>query len=290
MPDFRFTTSIGAAMLVAALAACSSSTSPSNSSPAAVSDQQVSTDVANDVSSDAAGDVQQFQQEGSGGTNFGVMAGSAVTGQTTCGPSTVFQATFYFGADLQDTITYSRTREFFEGGACALSWSPSTDSIEYVGTWDVHEQDKSGKWTRDADRLRNASVAGTPSLDSATSHVWNANALVHDTIQFVGAVNTRHYAGVAYDTAASVTFKHPRDGEFYPESGTWTRWATWQLNVTGAKTKSETVQRHVVVTFNGSQFVPLNVYNIETGQIALTCTLDLFTHRIRPGSCVTPTA
>jgi hypothetical protein len=39
------------------------------------------------------------------------------------------------------------------------------------------------------------------------------------------------------------------------------------------------------VTFNGTEFEPINVYNVETGQIALTCQVDLLTHRIVPGSC-----
>ena len=287
----RFITPIGAAILVAALAACSSgsATSP-NSNP--VSDQQVSNDVASASAPDVAGDAGDFNAEGQGGSNFGMIAGTPSSkfggmsgSSTTCGPSTTIMIMYYFGRDLQDTITFNRTREWFANGACATSWSPSVDSVEYVGTWDADLADVSGKWSKHVDRVRNSSVMGSPTLDSATSHVWNANALVHDTIQFVGAVNTRNYAGIAYDTATTVTFNHPRNGEIYPTSGTWTRWATWNLTVTGAVTKNETVERHILVTFNGTEFVPLTVYNVQTGQIALSCQVDLATHRIVPGSC-----
>ena len=287
MSHLRFTTSIGAAILVAAVAACSSSTTSPNSSP--VSDSQVSNDVASASAPDAAADAGDFAAEGNGGTSFGTMASSRFGGMaastTTCGPSTTVVIDYYFGRDLQDTITFNRTREWFANGACATSWSPSVDSVEYVGTWDADLADVSGNWTLHVDRVRNSSVMGNPTLDSASSHVWNANALVHDTINFVGTVNTRNYTGIAYDTATTVTFNHPRNGEIYPMSGTWTRWANWDLTVTGAVTKNETIQRHILVTFNGTEFVPLTVYNVQTGQVALRCQVDLLTHRVVPGSC-----
>jgi hypothetical protein len=293
MSHLKFTTTLEAAILVAALAGCSSSsTTPGNTTPA-VSDQQVSNDAASVTAPDAAGDAQQFNDEGQFGTNFSAMTGIALPGsgapatmQTACGPSTTVELILAFGANLQDTVQYNRTREFFADGACATAWSPSVDSIEYVGTWDENLSDVSGNWTQAVNRVRNATVMGVPTLDSATSHVWNAHALVNDTIHFVGPVNTRNYAGIAYDTATAVTFNHPRAGEVYPESGTWTRWATWNLTVTGAKTENATIQRHILVTFaNGQRDVMLQVLNVGTGQVVLTCQLDLKTHRIVPGSC-----
>lgn len=283
MSHFTFTTSFGAAILVAALAACSSSSpsAPSNSSP--VSDEQVSTDIANATTPDAAGDAADFSTEGNGGTNFDVSQG-------TCGPTTRVMIQLVWGANNQDTISFNRTREWFANGACASTWSPSVDSVEWVGTWDEDLSNLSGTSTMAVNRVRNSSVYGARAglvapLDSATSHVWNANAVVTDTIHFQGTVNTRNYTGLAYDTASSVTFNHPRAGEIYPMSGTWTRWATWTLNVTGAKTVSKTVDRHVLVTFNGTQFVPIEIIDVETGQVVLTCQVNLLTHRIVVGSC-----
>ncbi len=283
MSHFKFTTSIGAAMLVVGLAACSSgSTAPSDNSQA-VSDAQVSTDVANATSPDAAGDAADFSTEWNGGTNFGAAQGS-------CGPTTTVMVQLVWGANNQDTVNFNRTREWFANGACASTWSPSVDSVEYVGTWDEDLSNLSGTSTMDVNRVRNSSVYGATAglvvpLDSATSHVWNANAVVHDTIHFQGTVNTRNYAGIAYDTASSVTFHHPRSGEIYPASGTWTRWATWTLNVTGAKTETKTVERHVLVTFNGTQFVPIDIIDVQSGQVVLICQVDLRTHRIVAGSC-----
>src|SRR5579862_4338765 len=192
MSHFKFTTSIGAAMLVVGLAACSSgSTAPSDNSQA-VSDAQVSTDVANATSPDAAGDAADFSTEGNGGTNFGAAQGS-------CGPTTTVMVQLVWGANNQDTVNFNRTREWFANGACASTWSPSVDSVEYVGTWDEDLSNLSGTSTMDVNRVRNSSVYGATAglvvpLDSATSHVWNANAVVHDTIHFQGTVNTRNYA------------------------------------------------------------------------------------------------
>lgn len=288
MSHLKFTTTMGAAILVAGLAACSGSTTSPNNSP--VSDQQISNDVASASAPDISGDAGDFssQEQNSTyatpamvGSRFGGMSASS----TSCGPSTTVVIDYYFGRDNQDTISFNRTREWFANGACATSWSPSVDSVEYVGTWDADLADVSGKWSLHVDRVRNSSVMGNPTLDTSSSHVWNANALVHDTINFVGAVNTRNYTGVAYDTAAAVTFNHPRAGEIYPMSGTWTRWATWTLNVTGAITETKTVERHIQVVFNGAEVVNLYVYNVQTGQVALTCQVDLATHRVVPGSC-----
>jgi hypothetical protein len=288
MSHLRFT-SFGVAILVAALSACSSDTTSPTAQP--ISDAQVSNDVASVSAPDAAGDAGDFAAEGNAGTNFGMIAGvpgrsgSMSASAAPCGPSTTVMINYYFGRNLQDTITFNRTREWFADGACATSWSPSVDSVEYVGTWNEDLADVSGNWSLHVDRVRNSAVMGTPTLDSASSHVWNANALVHDTSNFVGVAKTRNYAGIAYDTATAVTFNHPRDGEIYPASGTWTRWATWNLTVTGSVTKNETIQRHILVTFNGTEFVPLTVFNVQTGGVALTCQVDLLTHRVVANSC-----
>jgi hypothetical protein len=300
MSHLKFTTSLGAAILVAALAACSgSATSPNNNSSNQVSDQQISTDVANATSPDAAGDAADFSTEGNSGADFGLAAigrpgsmvmGSTVHAMTACGPSTTVMVQLVWGADNQDTVDFNRTREWFADGACASTWTPSVDSVEWVGTWAEDLSNLSGTSTLGVGRVRNSSVYGAASgsvtpLDSATTHIWNANAVVNDTIHYQGTVNTRNYVGLAYDTAASVTFNHPRAGEIYPASGTWTRWATWNLNVTGAITETKTVQRHILVTFNGTQFVTLDVLDVTSGAVVLKCTVDLNTHRIVAGSC-----
>jgi hypothetical protein len=59
------------------------------------------------------------------------------------------------------------------------------------------------------------------------------------------------------------------------------------LNVTGAKTETVAVNRHFVVTFNGTEFVPVVIYDTQTGAAVLTCSIDLATHRLVPSSCNT---
>ncbi len=290
MSYLRLMAVFGTAAVIAALAGCSSSSdvvSPGGSSP--VSNAQVSNDMATVTAPDAAGDVSDFASEGNNGTTFSVVSGRAgglSAAAVTCGPTTTINVEYVYGKDNQDTVDFNRTREWFAGGACATAFSPSVDSVEYVGTWLEHLAGANAKWSVRANRVRHAAVFGAPSLDSATSHVWNANALVNDTVQVMGSVNTRDYTGVAYDTATAITFNHPRNGDRYPESGTWTRWATWTLNVTGAKTETKTVSRHIVVTFSGgSNDAQLQIYDIATNTVALTCTIDLLAHEIVPGSC-----
>jgi hypothetical protein len=279
----------GATLVLAALAACSSG-SPT-AATGGIGTAQISTDVANATAPDAAGDAADFNANaGYGATAYdivAVMSRPMMASAGACGPSTGVSVQYVFGAQHQDTINFMRTHEWFGHGACQTAYdSATTDSIAFVGTWNEALHDRDGDWSRQASRVRHSTVFGDPTLHAATSHVWNANAVVHDTVHVVGPVNTRSYAGIAYDTASNVTFNHPRGGEVYPESGTWTRWGTWTLNVTGAKTETKTVQRHIVITFaGGGNDATLKVYDVQRGALALTCTVDLLAHRIVPGSC-----
>jgi hypothetical protein len=279
-----------AVALTGALAACSSdSTSPNQP---AVSDSQIESDVASStgaqVSSDAAdyanADQNDYSSAASGTTSAPSAASGMLRARTACPSlSTTFQLIFAGGSD---TLNVDRTRTYFSATGCQSGFDASTtDSVEYTSNDSL---DVNGTaWVDHATRVRAFSLTGLggSTLATDTIHDWNGVGQGTDTSIYTGTVNTRVYGGVAYDTATAVAFAHPRNGEIYPDSGTLARWVNWTLTVTGAKNKTVAVLRHVVVTFNGSNDVPLQVFDPSTGTLKLTCTLDLLAHRIVPGSC-----
>jgi hypothetical protein len=129
-------------------------------------------------------------------------------------------------------------------------------------------------------------VTGNPALSTASTHVWNGFEAGTDTASFSRDISeSRQYDAASADTVGSVTFPHPRDGAVYPASGTYTRWVNAEVTFSGPTSGSKQVARHIVVTFNGNEIVPIVVYDVSTGAVALTCQLDLASGEIVSGSC-----
>lgn len=276
-------TAIGTATLCTLLAACGSdSTSPSQST---VTQAQINTDVAYSTGADVSSDIADYTATettvGSAARVGRMPLGASVKvvpSQTVCLDTTVAYSLIWNA----DTLTAHRTAVAFSLGACNAE---TVDSVAFTGVDSLAVNDT--HWTRHAVRQRQFAVIGAPSLDSATSHVWNGVANGHDSSTWQGSVNTRVYGGTGYDTTTALTFPHPRTGP-YPASGTFSRWANWTLNITGAKTETVSVARHFVVTFNGTEDVPVVIYDAQTGTQVLVCTVDLGTHRLVPNSCDNP--
>lgn len=287
---------LGAAAVLAAVAACSGG----SVSPNGVNETQVSQDVA----SSTAGSVSEVTTDlGTSETQAGsanlvvpptvkLSRISASMGRPSYSVSACTQGSFngtwtFPFADPRDTITLARTWGFFAAGVCQNAFDPnSTDSIVFNATIGEELHGKRGFW--DADRVgqRTHWVTGAPNLHSATTHVWNGFAAWNDTASFSGnGPESRSYVGTASDTVTNVTFPHPRNNALYPTGGTFTRWVNGTATFSGPTSGSRQFARHVVVTFNGSEFVPIVFYNVSNGQVALTCQLDLAEGDIVDGSC-----
>jgi hypothetical protein len=287
-------TALGAAAVLATLGACSASTSPS-----AVSDTQITQDVASSTAGSVAEVTNSFGNEDSqsGASDFvlspgrrlaasaRVMRPAGALSECTQGSFTGM-ITFPF-TDPRDTLSVSRTWTFFAGGVCQSAFDASTtDSIVFNATVSAELHGVRGFWQAHRDDQRTHWVTGAPTLRAATSHVWNGFAAGVDTSSFNGdQPESRSYVGAAADTVTSVTFPHPRDGALYPASGTFTRWVAALATFSGPTTGSRQVARHLIVTFNGSAIVPIVFYNVSNGQVALTCQLDLSLGDIVAGSC-----
>jgi hypothetical protein len=113
----------------------------------------------------------------------------------------------------------------------------------------------------------------TPSFAMDSIRTWNGNTVANDTAAFQGTMWAVNIQGVAYDSTVNVVFIHPRVTHPFPISGQFHRWATWNYQANGPSTKTGTVTRHIVVTYNGTQTATLQVIGTTT----LTCNLDLIT-------------
>jgi len=197
-----------------------------------------------------------------------------------------------------DTIAYARTWQFFSAAGCEGGFvADSTDSIAstyaFIGDFNGSSQRWSGHHHgSSANALTATQEPGTDSvLSSGSTHVWNGAANVFDSLSFSGTNEQRAHKWLAYDTTANVTFPNPRHGDWFPVSGTWTRWVTDSLAVTGDTTVSKNIALHLVLTFasgpagKGSPNATLQVYDASTGTLIKTCTVDLRRGRVVPGSC-----
>jgi hypothetical protein len=286
---------ISAVVVAAVLTACSSS----GTAPGTLSDTQISTDLASGAAVAAATQAGDFStQETQAGASAEVMkpmenvmaivgGNRRTSAQSVCTTGSFTGSLTYPASDPRDTISFSRTWEFFAAGVCENSYvAGTTDSVVFTtavtselngvrGFWHTHHADNRMNW-----------VTGSPALSTSSTHVWDGFEAGTDTSSFSKDISySRQYAASAADTVGSVTFPHPRNGVIYPASGTYTRWVNANVTFTGPASGSKTVARHVVVTFNGQEVVPIVVYDVSTGAVALTCQLDLAIGEIVAGSC-----
>jgi hypothetical protein len=292
-------TALGALALTGMLAACSGhENNPGNRTgptPPAVTDAQIASDVASAAAGQIASDIADYSSAdtgGGGGLMFtpapsatAARAGSRTfRTRTSCTPNnSTFQLAFAAGSD---TLNIDLTWVYFAPGQCQSTFSSSTtDSIAYTSVDSLHINGLAWVDHVIRDRAYSVSGSGGSSLSSDTVHIWSGVGQGTDTSAYTGSSTPRTYTGGASDTAVAITFSHPRNGDVFPETGTVSLWYAWTLTVIGADAESVTVSRHVVATLNGTNDVPLQVFDASTGALALTCTLDLTAHLIVPGSC-----
>ncbi len=194
---------------ILALGACNgNSTAPGD----ALSDQQMSTDIAASSAPAVATGAAFFAQAEAAGSTLA----SVVPSTTPCTMHSNSGAiTFSQSESHPDTVAYAATWEYFAGGVCQNMFVvASTDSIAFTAS--LVEADNDPRFVAHATRNWGLDVTGSPTLASATSHVWNATGLDADTATHQTPGLDRTYSGVAYDTASDVTFPNPRNGVTAP--------------------------------------------------------------------------
>jgi hypothetical protein len=279
------------------MAACAGNGNATGLIQTGVGDGQVEVDVATAAGAEVASSVADYSSADTGGGSGGLSfvpqptatavrsmrraTAPSVHAQTVC---TENNATFQLAYAGTDTLDLDLTWYYFGTDGCQSTFSSvTTDSVAYTSadSLDIH----GSGWVMHALRNRVYSVSGVggASLSSDTLHVWNGIGEGSDTSTYAGTA-ARAYSGVATDTATSIVFVHPRN-DVYPLGGTVSLWYNWTLTMSGVDAETVAVLRHVVATLNGTNDVPLQVFNSASGALELTCTLDLTAHRIVEGSC-----
>jgi hypothetical protein len=280
-----------AAQSTAPTNASSNDQSVSNASP---SNQQIDADVAAAAAPSVATTAADLLSGESIAGGLIAAVPSTGTGVSPAGgadPCAVYarRGTLTFG---HDSVTFDRAWEYFAAAGCQSASHPtSTDSIAFATS--LVEADHDSHFVVRAARAWQYSVFGTPTLVEANAHVWNGAGAESDTVSYTASTassaspgDPRTYSGSAVDTATAVTFPHPLSEILVPTSGTFSAWIDWTMQITadGAH-QTSTVDRHIVITFNGTSDVPLKIYNASSGALELTCTLDLMARRIVAGTC-----
>lgn len=120
-------------------------------------------------------------------------------------------------------------------------------------------------------RNRNITVSGL--LGNETTRKWSGVGTSADTNTHRDLNSTRHYAGKSIDSLKAVVFPQPRVPGSYPLSGSAVRVVSYNVTSTGRSTERRSVDRRVVITYNGTAEA-----KIESGSVV--CTLHLDTHRV----------
>jgi hypothetical protein len=264
-------------------------------------DAQLSQDVASVLANEVGARIADYQQAEK---DLGLLGNApppgVVPGDPGCPVDSISRTLRFPSGDPRDTIQTLRTWQYFSRVGCESHFvADSTNAV--VTTWtfsgDFHDDD----YDR-FDRRRSSgvdTVTGThlPGmnmlLSTAPTHVWNGSAMTFDSIAFNFTHEQRMHRWLAYDTTTNVSIATGVSGPCnYPLSGTWTRWLSDTLEVTGDQTVSKKTRLHLILTFTtsapgvGSKFATLEMYNLSAiGSARTTCLVDLWTRTIVGGSC-----
>ena len=198
-----------------------------------------------------------LRESGGDGTSTGDKpAEGTETGTTTFG-------------DKTETKSVSRSFQFFDaaGNRMTAFVRGTTASVRFLLTTDVRR-------TMDSTYVAASHSRSDHTLSGLLGdrRVWNGTGSSADTTTHREGTSLRTYTGTAADTIAAVTFMANRDLNRYPLSGTAIRVVNYVKTFTGRETGTMTVNRRVVVTFNGTNMAVMRIGTV-------TCSLNLDTRK-----------
>jgi hypothetical protein len=226
-----------------------------------LTDQQVSRDVAVSEGDAAASDLVSLGNS----ANMAAASLSAAecaygSGRWTCAPV------------MENNLTIVRSYAFFDaaGQPMKVRDDLTTSSVNF-------QLSVNGTVARDTTfsgvvhRTRNMTVSGL--LGNETTRRWDGFGASADTNTHRSALTTRTYAGRSVDSLKAVVFAQPRTPSSYPLSGTMVRSVAYLVTSVGRGNERRSVDRRVVITYNGTE-------NVQLQSGSVTCTLHLDTHKV----------
>lgn len=247
-----------------ALVACSDSTAPT-------ADPRTDADLAVSAGDAAASDVALM------------IAGDVTAGLTTSSavPTASFSGCTYnpgrgnwaCGSSAEGTLTITRSFTFYDAaGATQASFDAAT-TARIVHTVDVTGSVQRGEgYTATVERHRVLTVTPKAIGDWSERH-WNGTGTEDVHAEHQGDRVSRSYTLTSSTTVSDVVFRMPRVANPWPLSGTVSHTVHAVLTREGLRNVTKTVDRDVLVTFNGTKLVPVTVnghsftLNLETRRI-----------------------
>ncbi len=286
----------------AAIAACSGgvgtehATAPATAVKAAGA--QISQDVASVLANEVGAAVADYQQSEQDVGLVGTLPPGIVANNPACPTDSIGHTRTFPSKDPTDTMSYARTWQFYSQAGCERRYvTDSTNRVVTTSAFTGDFNDDWHEWTGRHHGVRADTVVGTRQpgtnmlLSTAPTHMWSGSATAFDSVYFKGTHQQRMHRWLAYDTTTNVSLA-TRGYDCYPLGGTWTRWLSDSLEVTGDDPAMRTSHLHLVVTFastsqgQGSQYATLQTYNLSIiGAPVTTCTVDLKRGSIVAGSC-----
>lgn len=143
----------------------------------------------------------------------------------------------------------------------------TTESIHYLVKTDASESRENSSSVSHS--LRNLTVSGF----LGSNRIWNGFGSSADTSSRREELSSRKYTGLSVDTLKAVTFVDERAANPYPLSGVAIRVVDYTVVSTSKQLETTTVHKRVVVTFNGTAYVPISLGDYR-------CVPHLDTHKV----------
>jgi len=266
-----------AALIVSAVAACNSDRAYAPPDTV-LTDQQVSRDVAVSAGEATSRDLDLLGSSADllGGT-FSVQVptdrgASLEVVSPTSAPCTYSTGRWSCPPVIEKGLTIVRSYAFFDAAGQPMK---VRDDLTTAST--NFQRSVNGSVSRDTTysgvvhHTRNETVSGL--LGRETTRRWDGFGASADTNTHHSGTTTRTYAGTALDSLKAVVYPQPRTSASYPLSGTAVHVVRYLVTSTGRSTERRSVDRRVVVTYNGTAAAQMQVGTV-------TCTLHLDTHRV----------
>ena len=245
----RWNHRLSAVGVLAVLAACSSTEPNSAAGPNAVSNQNVTTDVAMVATELGAQDVEAMHGPG-GGFGFGLRPDLD---------------RFSCDSIVHESVTIIRTCSYEDAdGVAQAAYDSNTTATVTVHTEFSGAIDR-GRWSATMDRTSDLVVSGLAGAN--TTMTWNgASSGASSRVRQSDSSETRQYDMTFAGTITDVVIPVPRTETSWPLSGIIAREVT--VTFIGGPRDGTTITRSTSLEFNGTQYATLTV-NGETFQVDL---------------------
>jgi hypothetical protein len=274
MSRSRLPARLAATTLLALAAACSEDDA-GPAAPTGANASAVNRDVASASGAAVASDVAVWA-----GSEAAVSASFGPAGAPATGTCTRDANTTRCTDGREGTLNVARTVTFFDAaGATQAQFDAATTARIDIAVL-VRGTTSGPQFTSTINRGRSLSITGLAGAE--TQRTWNGTGTATVQSTFTGDLGTREHRMVENDTTTNVVWIVAPSRSPYPASGTIVRNVAVNTTITGERSGTFSAHRRVLITFNGTAQVPMQVEAVgrRGNTVVLTCQLDLSTRTV----------